>query len=127
MKVFNVTIKSSVVLAIVLSVIGVVSVFAIPAMTSKGTGCAVRTGPGPADYALDEACTYHQVVKLDDDGNVVFFMYQDQGQVIGDWRPDRAMRTESNICYSTAFGNVCGRVSEVVTPSGEYKSSFKAH
>lgn len=119
--------KSSAIAAIVLSVIGGVSAFAIPAMTSKGTGCAVRTGPGAGDYAFDEACTYHQVVKLNNDGTVAFFTYQDHGQIIGDWRPDRAMRTEAEVCYTVApYGTVCGTTTEIVAPGGEYKSSFKA-
>lgn len=121
------SVKSSVVLGMILSVLGVVTIFAIPAMTEKGKGCSVRNGPAPGNYVVDEACTFHQVLKLDDEGNIEFFHYQDKGQVQSAWRPDRALRIESNLCYDIDQGEVCGRVTETITPSGEYKSSFKTN
>ena len=128
MKKVSLTIKSLVILGIVFSFIGVNSVSAKRAVTDSGTGCFVRVGTEFNDYILDTTCTAHDVLKLDDDGNLEFYVYQDHGQLpAGSWRPSQPYRNAFEACYEFSFGIVCGTVKESVSPSGEYKSSFKSH
>ena len=127
MKLVSSTIKTLVVLGVTLSFIGVNSVSATRAITDRGTGCYVRVGTGPGDYVYDAACTAHDVTKLDNEGNFEFYSYQDQGQLPeGSWRPSKAYRNTFEVCYAFSFGVVCGTAQETVSPSGEYKSSFKS-
>ena len=106
---------------------GISSVSAAPAEASKGFGCVVTDANG-AHY-LDPTCAAHQVVKFDNEGNLQFFEYQDHGTLPSRAaRPRRAFRTTYSVCYDFAeLGEICGIVDELVLPSGEYKSSFKAH
>jgi|SRR5687768_1777910 len=128
MKIVSLTIKTLVVLGIIFSFIGVNSVSATRAVTDKGTGCFVRVGTGDNDYVLDNTCTAHDVRKLDDEGNLDFYVYQDHGQLPeGSWRPSRVYRNSFEMCFTASFGVFCGIAKESVTPSGEYKSSFKSY
>ena len=128
MKKLSLTIKGLVVLGVIFSVIGVDSASATRSLTQKGTGCFIRVGTGDDDYAFDGACTAHDVLKIDDDGNLEFYVYQDHGQLPeGSWRPSQPYRETFEQCLQFDFGIVCGTVRESVSPSGEYKSSFKSH
>lgn len=122
------TIKSLVIFAIVFSMIGVDSVSAAKAFTGSGTGCYIRFDVGEDDYVLDENCTAHSTLKLDDEGNFQFYVYQDHGQLPeGSWRPSRTYRSSFELCFAASFGSFCGIAKETITPSGEYKSSFNSY
>ena len=125
MRKLSSTIRTLVVIGIALSFTGVNSVSATRAVTERGTGCFVRVGDGVDDYAFDGACTAHSVLKMDDDGEFDFFVYQDHGQT--SWHPSTPYRDTFEICYQFDFGVVCGIAKESVSPSGEYKSSFKSY
>jgi hypothetical protein len=125
MKKVSLTIITLVVLAVVVSFTGVSSVSATRAVTAHGTGCFIRVGPGDGDYALDETCTAQSVLKMDDDGGFDFYVYQDHGQT--SWHPSQPYRDTFEQCLEFSFGIVCGTVKESVSPSGEYKSSFKSY
>ena len=128
MKRVFLTIMTLVVLGITISFIGVNSVSATRAVTGRDTGCFVRVGTGDNDYALDETCTVQATLKMDDDGTFDFYVYQDHGQLPeGSWRPDQAYRDTFELCFNFSFGTVCGIAKETVSPSGEYKSSFKSY
>lgn len=128
MKRVGLTIKGLVVLGIIVSFVGVNSVSATRAVTDRGTGCFVRVGTEDDDYVLDSACTASDVLKFDDEENFEFYVYQDHGQLPeGTWRPSQAYRNTFEQCFQFSFGVVCGTVKESVSPSGEYKSSFKSH
>lgn len=99
-------IKNLMVLGITFSFIGVSSVSATRAVTDRGTGCFIRVGTGDDDYAFDSTCTAHDVLKMDDDGNLEFYVYQDHGQLPGSY---------------------AGQSGRPFPPSGEYESSFKSH
>jgi hypothetical protein len=121
----SLAIKTLVVLAVVFSFTGVNSVSATRAVTDSDTGCFVRAGTGVDDYAFDSACTSHSVLKMDDDGEFDFFVYQDHGQT--SWHPPQPYRNTFELCYQFDFGVVCGIAKESVSPGGEYKSSFKSY
>ena len=125
MKKVSSTIRTLVVLGIALSFTGVNSVSATRAVTDKGTGCFVRDGSGSDDYAFDSDCTAHSVLKMDDDGEFDFYVYQDHGQT--SWHPSQPYRDTFELWYRFDFGVVCGIAKESVSPSGEYKSSFKSY
>jgi hypothetical protein len=128
MRKVSLTIKTLAVLGIVFSFIGVNSASATPAITDKGAGCFVRVGPEDNDYVFDATCTAHDALKFDDEGNFEFYVYQDQGQLPeGSWRPSRAFRSTFEQCFNASFGVFCGTVTEMVSPSGEYKSSFNSY
>ena len=128
MKRIGLTMTSLAVLGIVFSFVGVNSVSATRAVTDSGTGCHVRVGTGDGDYAFDSACTATDVLKFDDEENFEFYVYQDHGQLPeGTWRPSQVYHSTFEACFQFSFGVVCGTVKESVTPSGEYKSSFKSH
>ncbi len=112
-----------------ISFIGPNSVSGAPAEPSKGAGCYVRTGLNANDYAFDPTCAAHDVLKLDDDGELDFYVYQDHGQLPeGSWRPSTTFRNTFEMCLNLgSIGIVCGIAKETVTPSGEYKSSFKSN
>ena len=113
------------VLGIATSFIGSSSVSAARADPSKGTGCFVRLSEDPNDYVLDGTCAAHDVLKLDDDGSLDFYVYQDHGQT--SWHPETTFRDTYEQCLNFgSIGIVCGIVKETITPSGEYKSSFKS-
>jgi len=125
MKKLTFTIKSLVILGIIFSFTGVSSVSATRADTSKGTGCYVRVGTGENDYVLDQFCQAQAVLKMDDDGEFDFYVYQDHGQ--SSWHPSQPFRETFEVCFEFDFGVVCGTAKESVSPSGEYKSSFKSY
>ena len=127
MKKVSSTIRSLMILGIIFSFIGVNSVSATRAVTDKGAGCYIRIGPGDSDYAFDPTCAAHDVIKFDDEGNFEFYAYQDSGQLPeGSWRPTRAFRSTFETCFNFSFGVVCGTATEIVTPSGQYKSAFNS-
>lgn len=127
MKRVSLTIKILVVLGIVSCFIGVNSASATRAVTDRGQGCFVRVGTGPDDYAFDDTCTASDVIKFDDEENFEFYVYQDHGQLPeGTWRPSQVYRATFEMCFRFGFGVVCGTAKETITPSGEYKSSFKS-
>lgn len=125
MKKLSFAMRTLVVIGVALSFTGVSPVSATRAETSRGTGCYVRVGDGENDYVLDAACTAHAVLKMDDDGELDFYVYQDHGQSA--WHPSTPYRNSFEACYQFNFGVVCGLVKESVSPSGEYKSSFKSY
>jgi hypothetical protein len=89
------------------------------AQTESGSGCIVSDG---ATYVFDPACSYHQVYKLDANGDVLSFSYQDKGDLQdGQTAPSSASRV---VYTATYFGLSC-TVSEVVTPSGQYSSNAR--
>lgn len=132
MKSFTSTIKGLVMVAL----IGIISCFvsvspvsATKAEADKGTGCYVRVGTGDYDYFFDTTCIGHSVIKFDDDGNLAFFSYQDHGQLPDwAWHPSQFydLTFEDCLDLGPGIGIVCGTVNESVSPSGEYKSSFKS-
>lgn len=127
MKKVSSIIKAFVVLGITLSFIGVNSVSATRAITERGTGCFVRVTEA-GDYFYDTTCAASDVLKFDNRGNFQFYSYQDHGQLPeGSWLPSKAYRNTFEACYAFSFGVVCGTATETITPSGEYKSSFKSH
>ena len=103
------------------------SLSAAPASPDKGTACYV--GDANGFYYLDTSCQTHAVTKLNDDGSLAFYSYQDAGQLPpGAALPTQAItNTYDNVCYNFAFGLTCGTITEIITPSGQYKSSFKSH
>jgi hypothetical protein len=123
------TITSLAALAIMIAFIGITPAFARRAEPGSGTGCFVRIGEGPDDYAFDAACQAHDVLKLDHEGNLDFYVYQDHGQLpAGGWLPFQSYRSTFEQCFNmTGVGLVCGTAKESVSPSGEYKSSFKSY
>jgi hypothetical protein len=128
MKKISLTIVSLLVLGVVFSFTGANSVSAARATADKGTGCFVRIGTGENDYVFTDNCAAHDVIKFDDAGNFQFYAYQDQGQLPeGSWRPEQAYRSSFEQCFEFSFGIKCGTVTEIVTPGGEYKSSFKSY
>jgi hypothetical protein len=128
MKRVGLTIKTLVILGIIFCFVGVDSVSATRASADKGNGCFVRVGTGDNDYAFDETCTASDVIKFDDEDNFEFYVYQDHGQLPeGSWRPSQVYHETFEMCISFSFGIVCGTAKETVTPSGEYKSSFKSY
>ena len=128
MKKVSLTIMTLLILGIVFSFAGANSVSAARAFTDRGTGCYVRVGAGDNDYVLTSDCAAHDVIKFDDEGNFEFYTYQDQGQLPeGSWRPSQAYRNTFEQCFDFSFGEVCGTINEMVTPSGEYKSSFNSY
>ena len=129
MKKVTLRMTSLVILGIVFfSFIGVASVSAKRAETGSGIGCYVRVGTEYNDYVVDNACTFHEILKMDDEGNLEFYVYQDHGQLPAtSWRPAQPYRNTFEVCYNFSIGTVCGTVKESVSPSGEYKSSFKSY
>ena len=112
------------VIGIALSFIGSKSVSANRANTDKGKGCFVRISEEIFDNELDEDCDFHEVRKLDDDGNLVLYVYQDHGQT--PWRPAKTFRETYFMCTVFEDGSeICGYNTEIITPSGEYRSTFK--
>ena len=71
-------------------------------------------GPGDA----------HDVLKMEDATTLDLYVYQDRGQTT--WHREETYRSTYVQCLNFSFGEVCGTVKETVTPSGEYKSSFKS-
>ena len=128
MKKVSSAVRNLMILGIIFSFIGVNSVSATRAVTDSGTGCFVRVGTGDDDYVFDATCAAHDALKLDDEGDIEFYVYQDHGQLPeGSWRPSQAFRSSFEQCLNTSFGVVCGIATETVTPSGEYKSSFNSY
>jgi hypothetical protein len=125
MKNVSRAVKALVVLGIICSFTGISSVSATRATPDKGTGCLVKVGAGDNDYAFDQTCEAHSVLKMEDNGEFDFYVYQDHGQ--SSWHPAQTYRDSFEICYQFSFGDVCGIAKESVTPSGEYKSSFKSY
>ena len=118
-------IRALVIIGIALSFVGVNSVSATRAITGKGDGCYVRVGEGDDDYVFDATCSANDVLKMDDDEVFDFYVYQDHGQ--SSWHPSQPYRNSFETCFNFSFGIVCGIVKESVSPSGEYKSSFKSY
>lgn len=125
MRKVRLAIRTLVVIVIALSFTGVNSVSATRADTSRGEGCWVRVGDGEDDYVFDGACEAHAVLKMDDDEEFDFYVYQDHGQ--STWHPSTTYRSTFELCFRFSFGTVCGIAKESVSPSGEYKSSFKSY
>ena len=101
---------------------------ATPASPGKGSGCLV--GDANGDYYFDAACKTHDVLKLDKDGSVQFYSYQDAGQLpAGAALPSSAIHTTTEAClnFGGSVGVLCGTIVETVTPSGAYKDSFRYH
>ena len=94
---------------------------------SSGTGCIVTDAYGGHHY--DPNCNWHDVSTYDEGGNLIKYKYQDQGTLPeGAPRPARAIHQTSINNYDNGDGQYFeGRVTETITPSGEYKSSFLAY
>lgn len=92
------------------------------ATTDSGMLCIVHEAEG-APYLVDSACSWHTVTKLDKDGNLQSFTYQDKGTLQeGQVAPDAAVKIA--IEGMTVSGLPCTGT-EVVTPSGQYSSDLK--
>lgn len=116
----------AVVLAGAFLAIGASAGSAAPASPGKGTGCDV--GDANDQYYFDPACKAHTVLKLDADGNLAFYEYQDAGRLPSDAaRPASAIHRSYDACYRLGIGVVCGTIVETITPGGAYKSSFMSH
>lgn len=90
------------------------------AITDSGSGCAV--GDANEYYVIDGACAFHTVSKVDADGNLLSFTYQDKGQLqTGQVAPKRAIRRDVSLPY----GGFACTGDEVVTPSGQYSSNLR--
>jgi hypothetical protein len=115
------------VVAIAASFLGSNTVSAKRAEPDRGQGCFVRSGDGDNDYVFYATCEAKEVVKLNEDNTLDFYVYQDHGQT--SWRPTTTYRATFEQCidFGGTLGIVCGTAKETVTPSGEYKSSFKSY
>jgi YD repeat-containing protein len=90
------------------------------ATTDSGTGCLVRDGAGV--YHYDATCEWHLVRRRDRDGNLVLFSYHDQGQL-----PDGAPRPSSADRHVGPWPGCLDGITEVTTPSGQYRSDCRFH
>ncbi|BCS34232.2 hypothetical protein TBR22_A34610 [Luteitalea sp. TBR-22] len=112
-------------LAGVLLLVGATRGAATPADPARGDGCLVTDAVG--DNYFDEGCRAHRVLKLDDEGIVAFFHYQDVGQLpAGAAVPTSTVRNTYEQCLRLRGYDqiVCGTVRETITPSGIYTSTF---
>ena len=112
-------------IAATFSFIGLTSASALPADVERGDGCYV--GWGESEYVFDETCRAQVVTKFDDVGNLQFYFYQDHGHLPADYpQPTEVVQISYELCgdFGGSIGVRCGIVDEVVTPSGEYKSSW---
>ncbi|MES2002144.1 MAG: hypothetical protein V4444_07545 [Pseudomonadota bacterium] len=90
------------------------------AMPESGSGCYV--GDANELYFYDIACAYHAVSKVDANGHLLSFTYQDKGQLqTGQVAPKRAIHRDVIL---TLDGLACSG-DEVVTPSGQYSSNLR--
>ena len=90
------------------------------AVTESGNSCYV--GDANEVYAVDGACDFHTVSKVDADGILLSFTYQDKGQLqTGQVAPKRAIRRDVSVTY----GGLPCTGEEVVTPSGQYSSNLR--
>lgn len=87
------------------------------AATGSGTGCLVKDADG--NYWFDGSCNWHTVRRYDKDGNLIELRYQDQGTL-----PDFAPRPSRAISETYFSPDLDGWVTEITTPSGQYKSDF---
>jgi hypothetical protein len=110
-------------LGLAVSFVGSHLVSAAPAEAESFLGCYVRISEA-GDYVYDEECKAHQVFKTDADGQVVINTYQDYAQT--SWHPETAFRDSYEACFNFGppSGVKCGTINELITPSGQYKSSF---
>jgi len=92
---------------------------ASPAEIDRGTGCLVKDANG--DSYIDPNCTWNEVIKFDDAGNVVAVQYHDRGTL-----PADATKPSATLRMSTYFScggcAVEGYYREVITPAGVYTS-----
>ena len=112
-------------IAATFSFIGVTSTSALPADVERGDGCFV--GWGENEYFFDETCQAQAVTKIDNEGNLQFYTYQDHGQLPADYPlPTQVVRNTFEACgnFGGSIGIKCGIIDELVTPTGEYKSSW---
>ena len=105
--------------------LGARSAPASPATPDSDTGCFVTDAAGGNHF--DSECQTHTVLRRDASGAVVLLMYQDQGQLPADApHPDSTLTSTFEQCLNLGVdGVICGTVFEVITPAGEYKSSFR--
>ena len=89
---------------------------ATAATADKGTGCLVRDADG--NYTADPECTWHNVIKRDENGALVSYIYQDIGTLPeGAPHPDKAQIFKDELA-------ACNKGSkETVTPNGGYTSN----
>ena len=106
------------------------SASAAKATADKGAGCGVKDANDVVWF--DPNCTWHEVVKYDDEGNIEFYEYHDHGNLPeAAARPSQAYRTGGAYggdlpCFQVDEQNcLSGPFDEVITPSGEYQSSFR--
>ena len=113
-------------LGLAVSLVGSYSVSANPAEPERGLGCYVRTSEA-GDYDFDENCEAHSLFKYDEDGQAILYTYQDHGQT--SWHPETAFRDSYEVCFNFGppTGVKCGTTTEVITPNGQYKSSFRLY
>ena len=112
-------------LGLAVSFVGSYSVSANPAEPERGQGCYVRTSEA-GDYVFDGTCEALSLFKYVD-GQAVLYTYQDHAQT--SWHPERAFSDTYESCFNFGppTGIKCGTTTEVVTPSGQYKSSFRLY
>lgn len=90
------------------------------ANTSSDSGCFVRGGESDP-YQYDPTCTSHIVEKLNKDGSLAWWRYQDKGTLqSGNVAPETAVQIDIQL---EMFGGTCfGK--EVITPDGHYSSDM---
>ena len=113
-------------LGLAVSFVGSDSVSANPAEPERGQGCYVRLSEAADDYEYQESCEVQFLFKYVD-GQAVLYTYQDHGQT--SWHPETAFRDSYETCFNFGppTGIKCGTTTEVISPSGEYKSSFRLY
>lgn len=113
------------IIASTFAIIGVSSASALPATVERDSGCLV--GYSDLPYLFDDTCRAQSVFKLDADGSFQFYIYQDHGRLPADYLlPSEAVLESFELClnFGGTIGVRCGIADQVVTPSGEYKSSL---
>lgn len=86
------------------------------ATTDKGTGCLVRDADG--NYTFDAECTWHNVIKRDENGALVSYIYQDNGTL-----PEGAPHPAKAQMFKDELAGCNKGSKETVTPSGGYSSN----
>lgn len=86
------------------------------ATTDKGTGCLVRDADG--NYTFDAACTWHNVIKRDENGVLLSYKYQDNGTL-----PDGAPKPAKAQNFKDEIVGCNQGSKETVSPSGAYSSN----
>lgn len=83
--------------------IGASSLSATPGSLGNGSGCCV--GDANGTYTFDASCQAHDVLKVNDDGTLAFYFYQDAGQLpAGAALPTRTIHNSFEQCFNSSAG-----------------------